>query len=253
NVNTESTGDASFSTSQTGTIVYRTGTAAATLLTWFDAHGNVLGTAGDVGEHRYPGLSPDARRVVFARRDEALAYKLWQLDVARNVASPFTFHPDPDFHPVVWSPDGARVVFGSSRINPGSSTSISVPSTAVTARSSSTHRLTRRFRARFLPTARFCCSARTPELAATMTFGLCPCQETGSRFRSFGRDSGNSRQSFRRTAIGSPTNPMTRALSRSSCSHSHRPGSLCDSRIRPGTHRSGSARAMSFTPQPITG
>ncbi|HJZ75321.1 MAG TPA: hypothetical protein VKE51_26485 [Vicinamibacterales bacterium] len=119
NVNTESTGDASFSTSQTGTIVYRTGTAAATLLTWFDAHGNVLGTAGDVGEHRYPGLSPDARCVVFARRDEALAYKLWQLDVARNVASPFTFHPDPDFHPVVWSPDGARVVFGSSRINPG--------------------------------------------------------------------------------------------------------------------------------------
>jgi hypothetical protein len=112
-------GGASFATSQTGVLVFRAGATAATLLTSFDAHGNVLATIGDVGEHGYPGLSPDGRRVVFAQFEAPQGYALWQLDLSRNIASRFTSHYEPDFHPVAWSPDSAHVVFASTRLKSG--------------------------------------------------------------------------------------------------------------------------------------
>ena len=52
---------------------------------------------------------------MFARADDAERYNLWQLDLSRNVAARFTFHPDHDFFPVAWTPDSVRVVFASDR------------------------------------------------------------------------------------------------------------------------------------------
>ena len=39
---------------------------------------------------------------------------IWLIDIARNTPSRFTFDPSWDFAPV-WSPDGSRIVFSSTR------------------------------------------------------------------------------------------------------------------------------------------
>jgi eukaryotic-like serine/threonine-protein kinase len=106
---------AAFSISETGVLAYRTGVEMSSVLTWFDRSGRTLETVGDLGEYQYPQLSPDGHRVVFARADNRQRYSLWQLDLSRNVAARFTFHPEFDFFPVVWSPDGHRVIYTSNR------------------------------------------------------------------------------------------------------------------------------------------
>jgi hypothetical protein len=129
NVDRQPDASAAFSASQSGVLAYRTAVGASSVLTWFDANGKVLGTAGDIGEYQYPRLSPDGRRVVFARANNTQRYNLWQLDLSRNVAARFTFHPDFDFHLVAWSP-GQPSRLSSHRIVRGHLTCISVTPTA---------------------------------------------------------------------------------------------------------------------------
>jgi len=114
-------GRAAFSVSQNGVLVYRKGTGpyGVNRLTWFDAAGRVLGTAGEPGMNQYPRLSPDGRRLVFNRGDKSDRFDLWQIDLERNVSSRLTFHPDDDFWPLAWSPDSRRVVFASKRTSSG--------------------------------------------------------------------------------------------------------------------------------------
>jgi Tol biopolymer transport system component/predicted Ser/Thr protein kinase len=104
----------SFSVSQTGTLVYHGGAGASnTVLTWFDAQGNVTGTLGNPGEYTSPAISPDGSRVAVAvgpARDR----DIWILDTAKGGASRFTFSAGADENPV-WSPDGREVVFSSTR------------------------------------------------------------------------------------------------------------------------------------------
>jgi eukaryotic-like serine/threonine-protein kinase len=115
-----------FSAGGTGVLVYRTGVAINSnpngiiqgQLTWFDREGKSLGTLADSGLYGSLALSPDGKRVAFERVDpQAQNRNIWLYDIARGVATRFTFDQFFDTDPV-WSPDGSRVAFNSIRGTP---------------------------------------------------------------------------------------------------------------------------------------
>ncbi len=59
-------------------------------------------------------LAPDGRRLAIARQDSQDPSDIWVLDLDRKTETRFTFQPQFDSWPV-WSPDGGRILFGSSR------------------------------------------------------------------------------------------------------------------------------------------
>jgi dipeptidyl aminopeptidase/acylaminoacyl peptidase len=105
----------SASVSENGTLVYGRGVSAAgQRLTWFDRAGRVLGTLGEAASYD-PALSPEERRVAVALGTGSPGnLDIWIVDIARNVPSRQTSDPGVDLSPV-WSPDGARIAFGSRR------------------------------------------------------------------------------------------------------------------------------------------
>ncbi len=102
-----------FSVSDTGTLVYRGGSGAQTVLTWYDQQGNPAGTLGDAGTYSAPAISPDGSRVAVAMGPPA-SRDIWILDVARGASTRFTFDPASDDNPA-WSPDGKNIAFSSNR------------------------------------------------------------------------------------------------------------------------------------------
>ena len=96
-------------------LVYQTGSAQATQLVWLDRTGRELETLGPSADHYAPRLSPDGTRLAEGRVDpESTTSDIWLTDLTRNVSSRFTFDPADDVLPV-WSPDGKRLFFASSR------------------------------------------------------------------------------------------------------------------------------------------
>ena len=104
------------SASENGTLVYgQAGLDPMPRLTWFDRTGHVLGTLGDAAPYASLALSPDERRVAVAlATGNPENLDIWLIDVARNVRSRLTVDPGRDVSPV-WSPDGTRIAFQSSR------------------------------------------------------------------------------------------------------------------------------------------
>jgi eukaryotic-like serine/threonine-protein kinase len=117
----------SFSISAANSLVYVRGAPSASAaagvrgvvqgqLTWFDRAGKRLQAIGDLGSYRTLALSPDGKRVAFDRSDpqNPSVRNLWLYEFARGVTTRFTFDSGLDYDPV-WSPDGGRIAFTSSR------------------------------------------------------------------------------------------------------------------------------------------
>jgi Tol biopolymer transport system component len=100
-----------FSASATGVLAFGiSGIEGSTQLTWYDRKGNVLSTAGEIGEYQSLALAPDASRVAYQRGAD-----LWLFEFARGVNTKFTFgYPS---QTPAWSADGSRIAFMSLRGN----------------------------------------------------------------------------------------------------------------------------------------
>ncbi len=93
-----------------GLLAYRPEAQRQAQLTWMERSGAARGTLGDPDDSlTNPRISPDGRRVVVSRTAQG-NQDLWLLDGVR--ASRFTFDAAFERWPV-WSPDGARMAFGS--------------------------------------------------------------------------------------------------------------------------------------------
>jgi Tol biopolymer transport system component len=109
---------AMFSVSETGVLVYWSGSSANSQLIWFDRQGKQLSTVGPVGTYATPWLSSDEKRMTFGGPEpQGGGSDIWQMELARGTPTRFTFDPAIEVSPV-WSPDGGRIVYSSDRDGP---------------------------------------------------------------------------------------------------------------------------------------
>jgi Tol biopolymer transport system component len=103
-----------YSMSDTGVLAYVSGaTVGISQLTWVDRSGKTVGTLGQPGQYQFPQLSPDGTRLavtLFGANAD-----IWVADVVRGLMTRATFDVATD-SVAVWSPDGAKITFGSERV-----------------------------------------------------------------------------------------------------------------------------------------
>ena len=104
-----------FSISAAGILAHRPDAPGRRQLVWLDRTGKELGAVGPPNENQSASLAlaPDGQRVAYAPTVQG-NNDVWLIDVAREVATRFTFDPAADYAPV-WSPDGTQVAFRSMR------------------------------------------------------------------------------------------------------------------------------------------
>jgi Tol biopolymer transport system component len=101
----------SFFVSDTGTLIYRPAVAGQTRLVWMSRNGEVQGIGAPAGDYQEMSLSPNDKRVAFARRGQT-GTDVWLTDLERRITSRFTFRPPLNNVPI-WSADGRQIVFAS--------------------------------------------------------------------------------------------------------------------------------------------
>jgi eukaryotic-like serine/threonine-protein kinase len=111
-----SSGLAPFSASENGVLVYQAdGAGESDHAVIFDRSGKTLETLPTPGQHSSPRFSPDGQRVALSLLDPRTdTVDLWIRDLGRKVATRFTADPTDETFPV-WSPDGTRIVYSSTR------------------------------------------------------------------------------------------------------------------------------------------
>lgn len=109
------TGSADFDLSRTGAIVYRPTEArlASNTLVWVDRSGEEEVVPVPPHIYIYPRLAPDGRRMTLDTRG-AGDDDVWVWDLDRETFTRLTVSPQADQYGV-WTPDGKRVVFSSTR------------------------------------------------------------------------------------------------------------------------------------------
>ncbi len=114
-VGRSSMGNGSYSVSAAGTMAYAGTLSTPSRLTWFDRGGNKTDSVGPLGDYTDFRLSPDQTRLAASVADPKTGYPdIWITDLTRHSSAPFTFGPAVNAAPV-WAPDGARIVFRSTR------------------------------------------------------------------------------------------------------------------------------------------
>jgi serine/threonine protein kinase/WD40 repeat protein len=105
-----------FSASENGVLVYQGGSRrAGSQLIWVDRSGKQVNVVGDRANYADVELSPDGKRTAVSVFDPIRRTgNIWLIDVLRGVPIVFTLGPEAA-RAAVWSPDGSRVAYGSSR------------------------------------------------------------------------------------------------------------------------------------------
>jgi eukaryotic-like serine/threonine-protein kinase len=105
-----------FAVSQTGVLAYQEapGTSLVSNMVWYNRKGEKLGTVGEAGYYSNPALSPDATQVAVGL-GQAPARDIWVYDLRRGTQSRLTFGSSDNNSNPVWSADGRRILYSSTR------------------------------------------------------------------------------------------------------------------------------------------
>jgi len=117
-VMTKTLGAAQFGLSKTGTLVYVPGSAvtedaASRTLVWVDRRGREEMIKAPPRPYVYPRLSPDGTKIALEVRDRE--DDIWIWDFAHEALTRLTFDRASESYPV-WTVDGRRLLFSSSRL-----------------------------------------------------------------------------------------------------------------------------------------
>ena len=114
-MSTVASGNAQVDVSDTGTLVYVPGgeNASAAPLDWLTRDGKTTPLRATPASWSGVQIAPDGHRLAFALVGAANV-DVWTYDAARDALTPLTFDPGVDRTPV-WTPDGRRLVYASSR------------------------------------------------------------------------------------------------------------------------------------------
>jgi hypothetical protein len=116
-------GSAQFAVSRHGTLVFTPGVAQQTdfgALSWLDRTGTVTPLKVFPGVWGMPRFAPDGRRLAITRAGDGGNLDIWTYDLERDTLTRITLDSANDMGPV-WTPDGRRIVFGSTRGQPNAS------------------------------------------------------------------------------------------------------------------------------------
>jgi len=105
-----------YAISDNGTLVYVPITSTGGLnrtLVWVDREGKEEPLAAELRSYESPRISPDGSRLAITINEPG-GRDVWIYDLEREIPTRLTFDTFEDLFPV-WTPDGQRIVFGSSR------------------------------------------------------------------------------------------------------------------------------------------
>ena len=115
-VNVKPSGAANFDISDNGRLVYSIGVTPRDVpssLVWVDREGRASPIVDQPGVYRSPRISPDGSRVAVMLNDRGNE-DIWVIDAERGTRTRLTSYDGRDGNPL-WTPDGLRITFSSSR------------------------------------------------------------------------------------------------------------------------------------------
>jgi hypothetical protein len=226
-------------------LSYRAGVnGQSSQLLWFDRSGKQLGPVAAPGGYTdAPEISSDGNRVAVDRRDGQVT-NIWILELARGTSTRFTFERGDQFP--VWSPDGTRVAFSSTRETGLNDLYQKISSGA------GKDELLLKTSERKQPTdwssdGRFLIyESWDGSLPKILTYGYCRCGEKiASRLRSCRQNSMKPRAAFLPTGDSSRIRPMSPELSRYTSNRFRHPAQSGKSRPSMAAARDGIAMGRS--------